>query len=252
MKEKIGQLTLDFIVYNEWTYPNFIKLLDQLDVERQVTRMGFSVKSESENLEYAGHSLNGLFAQRSNLIRPSFIKMLYNMKRFNQEARKDLAAIDPQTTLGEYLLSNNYSNEFIQHYIIPIGAAIWSTVPNNMMNIPAVFFIRFFENHGLLQIVDRPAWWVIKGGSKTYVEKITSGFKDSIRLSTPVKNVKREKDSVIVYFGSKGENTERFDAIVFATHRNQSLEILEQPTKDKEEILGAIKYQNNSAILHFR
>ena len=213
--------------------------------------MGFSVKSESEDLEYAGHSLNGLFAQRSNLIRPSFIKMLYNMKRFNQEARKDLAAIDPQTTLGEYLLSNNYSNEFIQHYIIPIGAAIWSTVPNNMMNIPAVFFIRFFENHGLLQIVDRPAWWVIKGGSKTYVEKITSGFKDSIRLSTPVKNVKREKDSVIVHFGSEGENTESFDAIVFATHSDQSLEILEQPTKDEEEILGAIKYQNNSAILHF-
>ena len=240
-----------FIVYNEWTYPNFIKLLDQLDVERQVTRMGFSVKSESEDLEYAGHSLNGLFAQRSNLIRPSFIKMLYNMKRFNQEARKDLAAIDPQTTLGEYLLSNNYSNEFIQHYIIPIGAAIWSTVPNNMMNIPAVFFIRFFENHGLLQIVDRPAWWVIKGGSKTYVEKITSGFKDSIRLSTPVKNVKREKDSIIVHFGSEGENTESFDAIVFATHSDQSLEILEQPTKDEEEILGAIEYQNNSAILHF-
>ena len=121
--------------------------------------------------------------------------MLYNMKRFNDEARKDFATIDPQTTLGEYLLSNNYSNEFIQHYIIPIGAAIWSTVPNNMMNIPAVFFIRFFENHGLLQIVDRPAWWVIKGGSKTYVEKITSGFKDSIRLSTPVKNVKRENFS---------------------------------------------------------
>ena len=176
-----------FIAFNERTYPNFIKLLDQLGVERQVTRMGFSVKSESEDLEWAGHSLNGLFAQRSNLIRPSFIKMLYGMKRFNQEARKDLAAIDPQTTLGEYLLSNNYSNEFIQHYIIPIGAAIWSTVPNNMMNIPAVFFIRFFENHGFLQVIDRPAWWVIKGGSKTYVEKITSGFKDSIRLSTPVK-----------------------------------------------------------------
>ncbi len=240
-----------FIVYNEWTYPNFIKLLDQLGVERQVTRMGFSVKSESEDLEYAGHSLNGLFAQRSNLIRPSFIRMLYNMKRFNREARKGLDVIDPQTTLGEYLKSNNYSAEFIEYYIIPIGAAIWSTVPNNMMNIPAVFFIRFFENHGLLQIVDRPNWWVIKGGSKTYVEKIISKFKDSIRLSTPVKNVKREKDSIKINFGDKGENEEIFDVIVFATHSDQSLEILEKPTKDEVEILGSIKYQNNNAVLHF-
>ena len=240
-----------FIVYNERTYPNFIKLLDQLGVERQITRMGFSVKSESNDLEYAGHSLNGLFAQRSNLIRPSFIRMLRNMKRFNQEARRDLLAIDPETTLGEYLLSNNYSNAFIQHYIIPIGAAIWSTTPNDMMDIPAVFFIRFFENHGLLQINDRPNWWVIKGGSKTYVEKITSHFKDKIRLSTPVKNVKREKDSITVHFGDEGENEEAFDAIVFATHSDQSLEILDQPTKDEEEILGSIKYQSNNAVLHF-
>ncbi len=240
-----------FIVYNERTYPNFIKLLDQLGVERQITRMGFSVKSESNDLEYAGHSLNGLFAQRLNLIRPSFIRMLRNMKRFNQEARRDLSAIDPETTLGEYLLSNNYSNEFIQHYIIPIGAAIWSTTPNDMMDIPAVFFIRFFENHGLLQIIDRPNWWVIKGGSKTYVEKIISHFKDKIRLSTPVKNVKREKDSITVHFGDEGENEEVFDAIVFATHSDQSLEILEQPTKDEEEILGSIKYQSNNAVLHF-
>ena len=240
-----------FIVYNERTYPNFIKLLDQLGVERQMTRMGFSVKSESNDLEYAGHSLNGLFAQRSNLIRPSFIRMLHNMKRFNQEARRDLSAIDPETTLGEYLLSNNYSNEFIQHYIIPIGAAIWSTTPNDMMDIPAVFFIRFFENHGLLQIIDRPNWWVIKGGSKTYVEKMISHFKDKIRLSTPVKNVKREKDSITVHFGDEGENEEAFDAIVFATHSDQSLEILDQPTKDEEEILGSIKYQSNNAVLHF-
>ena len=240
-----------FIVYNERTYPNFIKLLDQLGVERQLTRMGFSVKSESDDLEYAGHSLNGLFAQRSNFLRPSFIRMLRSMKRFNQEARRDLSSIDPETTLGDYLMSNNYPTEFIQHYIIPIGAAIWSTVPSDMMNIPAVFFIRFFENHGLLQITNRPNWWVIKGGSKKYVDKIISKFKNDIRLSMPVKNVKRNKDLVTINFGSDGEHEEKFDAVVFATHSNQALTLLHQPTKDEEEILGSILYQSNDAILHF-
>ena len=240
-----------FIVYNERTYPNFIKLLDQLGVERQLTRMGFSVKSESDDLEYAGHSLNGLFAQRSNFFRPSFIRMLRSMKRFNQEARRDLSSIDPERTLGDYLMSNNYPTEFIQHYIIPIGAAIWSTVPSDMMNIPAVFFIRFFENHGLLQITNRPNWWVIKGGSKKYVDKIISKFKNDIRLSMPVKNVKRNKDLVTINFGSDGEHEEKFDAVVFATHSNQALTLLHQPTKDEEEILGSILYQSNDAILHF-
>ena len=240
-----------FIVYNERTYPNFIKLLDQLGVERQLTRMGFSVKSEKDDLEYAGHSLNGLFAQRSNIFRPSFIRMLGSMNRFNQESRKDLPSIDPKMTLGDYLLKNNYSTEFIQHFIIPIGAAIWSTVPTDMMNIPAVFFIRFFENHGLLQIINRPNWGVIKGGSKRYVDKIITKFKDKIRLSTPVKNVKRDNDLVTVSFGLNGENEEDFDAVVFATHSDQSLALLEQPTKDEVEILGSIIYQNNDAVLHF-
>ena len=240
-----------FIVYNERTYPNFIKLLDQLGVERQLTRMGFSVKSEKDDLEYAGHSLNGLFAQRSNIFRPSFIRMLGSMNRFNQESRKDLPSIDPKMTLGDYLLKNSYSTEFIQHFIIPIGAAIWSTVPTDMMNIPAVFFIRFFENHGLLQIINRPNWWVIKGGSKRYVDKIIAKFKDKIRLSTPVKNVKRDEDLVKISSGLDGENEEDFDAVVFATHSDQSLALLEQPTKDEVEILGSIIYQNNDAVLHF-
>ena len=161
-----------FIVYNERTYPNFINILNKLGVQSQLTRMGFSVKSEKDNLEYAGHSLDGLFAQRSNLIRPSFLKILYGMARFNSKARKDLPHLIPEVTLGEYLYSNNYSKEFIKNYIIPIGAAIWSTVPDDMLEISAIFFIRFFDNHGLLQIIDRPNWWVIKGGSKKYIEKM--------------------------------------------------------------------------------
>lgn len=247
------ELSVDsgFIVYNEWTYPNFIKLLDQLGVERQLTRMGFSVKSEKNNLEYAGHSLNGLFAQRSNFFRPSFMRILFSMRRFNAEARDDLGTLDPQITLGQYLTSNNYPREFIQHYIIPIGAAIWSTVPKQMMDVPAVFFIRFFENHGLLQVVNRPNWWVISGGSKKYVEKMIYDFKGKIRLSTPVKNVKRDIDSITVKFGSNGLEKENFDSIIFACHSNQSLAMLDSPSKQEEEVLSAIKYQRNDALLHF-
>ena len=239
-----------FIVYNEWTYPNFIKLLDQLGVKRQVTRMGFSVKSPSKNLEYAGHSLNALFAQRSNIISPSFYRMLRSMKRFNEEARKDLLSIHKKTTLGEYLQENNYPVEFIDNYIIPIGAAIWSTIPSNMLNIPAIFFIRFFENHGLLQILDRPKWWVIKDGSNQYVKKITAEFEHKIRLSTPVQIIKRKTNSVILRFGSERQE-EDFDAVVLATHSNQALRLLEEPTEKEKEILDLLPYQRNEAVLHF-
>ena len=240
-----------FIVYNEWTYPNFIKILDQLGVERQLTRMGFSVKSDKNNLEYAGHSLNGLFAQRSNLFRPSFMRILLSMRRFNYEAKTELKTLDPQITLGKYLVSRNYPKEFIKHYIIPIGAAIWSTVPKQMMDMSAVFFIRFFDNHGLLQVLNRPNWWVISGGSKKYVEKMIGGFKDKIRLSSPVKNVKRGGENITVQFGSGPLENEDFDSIIFACHSNQSLAMLDSPSKEEEEILSAIKYQKNDALLHF-
>ena len=247
---KIWNVDSGFIVYNEKTYPNFIKLLNMLGVERQLTRMGFSVKSPKKNLEYAGHSLNGLFAQRSNLFRPSFIRILGGMKRFNKEARKDLPSLNKEMTLGEYLFKNNFSEEFINNYIIPIGAAIWSTKPSNMLNIPALFFIRFFENHGFLQILDRPKWWVIKGGSKQYVKKIISGFEKDIRLSTSVHTIVRKENSVIIKYGSNNQE-EQFDAVVLATHSDQALKLLQKPTEKEKEILSLLPYQRNDAILHY-
>ena len=240
-----------FIVYNERTYPNFIKILDQLNVDRQITRMGFSVKSIRNNLEYAGHSLNGLFAQRSNLIKPSYLNMLRSMLRFNKESRKDLSSLNPNLTLGDYLKKNHYPDSFIQNFIIPIGAAVWSTIPNLMMEMPAIFFIRFFENHGMLQIIDRPKWWVIKNGSKSYVEKIVNKFRDKIRLSTPVKNVKRINGKIVIASGEDKIIEENFDSVVFATHSNQSLKLLGEPTAHEKDILNAIPYQKNKALLHF-
>ena len=239
-----------FIVYNERTYPNFIKLLDQLKVERQLTSMGFSVKSSQKDLEYAGNSINTLFAQRSNILRPSFIRMLRSILRFNSEAEHHLDNLEEFVTLGDYLSLYNYPEEFINDFIIPMGAAIWSTKPVNMMKMPAIFFIQFFRNHGLLAVKNRPNWWVIKGGSKCYVEKMTISFNDKIRIATPVKKVKRNESSIEIIYGKTAHESETFDAVIFATHSDQALSLLEKPSVQEVKILEALQYQKNEALLH--
>ena len=245
---KIWAVDSGFIVYNERTYPNFIRILDELGVERKPTRMGFSVKSVSNDLEYAGHSLDGLFSQRRNLIRPSFWRMIKSILRFKKESEEQLNELPLDMTIGSFLEKNHYPSEFIEHFIIPMGAAIWSTMPNMMTEIPAVFFIRFFQNHGILAIKDKPTWWVINGGSKNYVKKMTAGFIDRIMVSTPVKRVKRN-DSIEIIAGSPQHMT-RFDAVVFACHSDQALALLADPSYAENEILRAITYQKNDVLLH--
>ena len=245
---KIWAVDSGFIVYNERTYPNFIRILDELGVERKPTRMGFSVKSISNDLEYAGHSLDGLFSQRRNLIRPSFWRMIKSILRFKKESEEQLNELPLDMTIGSFLEKNHYPSEFIEHFIIPMGAAIWSTMPNMMTEIPAVFFIRFFQNHGILAIKDKPTWWVINGGSKNYVKKMTAGFTDRIMVSTPVKRVKRN-DSIEIIAGSPQHMT-RFDAVVFACHSDQALALLADPSYAENEILRAITYQRNDVLLH--
>ena len=245
---KIWAVDSGFIVYNERTYPNFIRILDELGVERKPTRMGFSVKSVSNNLEYAGHSLDGLFSQRRNLIRPSFWRMIKSILRFKKESEEQLNELPLDMTIGSFLEKNHYPSEFIEHFIIPMGAAIWSTMPNMMTEIPAVFFIRFFQNHGILAIKDKPTWWVINGGSKNYVKKMTASFTDRIMVSTPVKRVKRN-DSIEIIAGSPQHMT-RFDAVVFACHSDQALALLADPSYAENEILRAITYQRNDVLLH--
>ena len=246
--EKNFSVDSGFIVYNEKTYPNFIKLLDILNVERQKTTMGFSIKSEVKNLEYAGNSVRSVFAQKRNYFRPSFLRMLIDIIRFNKKAKADIF-MSSQVTLGQYLDQNSFSQSFINHYIIPMGAAIWSTTAKLMMDMPALFFIRFFNNHGLLQIKDRPGWWVIKNGSKEYVEKLIETFQERIRMKSEIKTIKRSTGKIIItHTGSHEEET--FDAIVIATHSNQALELLADATEKEQTILGAIPYQTNSALLH--
>ena len=237
-----------FIVYNDWTYPNFIQLLDELGVRSQPSNMSFSVKCEKSGLEYNGTTLNSLFAQRRNLLKPSFYRMIKDILRFNKQAKLLLETSDRGLTLGEFLNQHNFSQQFIEHYIIPMGAAIWSADPVQMFDFPAYFFARFFNNHGMLNVDDRPTWRVIKGGSKRYVEQLTAAFKHRIRLNTPIERVTRYRDYVEVI--PKGRPAERFDHVFFACHSNQALSLLSDASREEKEILGAIPYQKNTAVLH--
>jgi predicted NAD/FAD-binding protein len=237
-----------FIVFNDRTYPNFIALLDELGVESQASDMSFSVRSERDGLEYNGASLNALFAQRSNLLRPSFYRMLLDILRFNREAPALLDDPGDTISLGDYLDQNGYSSKFVDHYIVPMGAAIWSATPGGMRAVPAAFFVRFFHNHGLLSVNDRPTWRVIRGGSRNYLDKLVAGHRDRIRLDTPVEWVRRYAEHIEVK--AKGAPVERFDRVFFACHSDQALKLLADPTPAEQEVLGAIKYQENEAVLH--
>ena len=236
-----------FIVFNDWTYPNFCALLDEIGVASQPSNMSFSVKCERSGLEYNGNNLNSLFAQRKNLLRPSFYRMLRDILRFNREAPALLEDDEHELTLGKYLHEGGYSREFVEHYVIPMGSAIWSAEPDIMRHFPVRQFVGFFMNHGLLNVAERPQWRVIQGGSRNYVERLTAPFASRIRLNTPVQAVQRFPDHVRIQ-SRHGE--ERFDAVVLATHSDQALRLLADPSVDEQAVLGAIPYQENDAVLH--
>ena len=236
-----------FIVYNENTYPNFIKLLDSLNVKRQHSSMGFSVKSYNKDFEYSGNSLSAVFSKKSNLFNPYFLNMLRSIIRFNKNSVKDLKIMKESTLLIDYLKSKNYSEYFINYYIIPMAASIWSTSPNFILEMPAVFFIRFFDNHGLLKITNRPQWWVIKNGSKQYVKKILDDFNGTIHLNTTINELTRESNKVYIKINN---DTKIFDAVVLATHSDQSLSIIKDLSDNEKNVLGNIKYQKNTALIH--
>ncbi len=239
-----------FIVYNDWTYPNFIRLLDEIGVSNQCTDMSFSVSCDASGLEYSGSSVNTLFAQRLNLFRWQYLQMLYNIVRFNKQAISDLEnkKIDSAITLGQYLKINNYTGLFESHYLVPMCAAIWSASTEMVQQFPLLFFVNFFKNHGLLSVNDRPQWRVIKGGSKQYLQPLTANFESKIRCNTIIKSVEREENKVIVRFDS-GES-KVYDQVVFACHSDQALALLKDKTRAEKEVLGAIPYQDNDVVLH--
>lgn len=237
-----------FIVFNDQTYPNFITLLDEIGQQSLASEMSFSVQSDTGAPEYCGSSLNAMFAQRSNLLRPSFYRMIRDILRFNEQALAFDGQIGSKQTLGGYLFANGYSHEFVDHYLVPMAAAIWSAEPDSILDMPVEFLIRFFANHGLLQLKDRPRWRVIKGGSREYVDKLVAGHRDRIRLNSAVRSIRRIDDRVELSSAAGG--TELFDYVFLACHSDQALAVLKDPTLVEREVLGEFRYQPNVAILH--
>ena len=176
--------------------------------------------------------------------------MIKDILRFNRLAKSKLEGLVESMTLKEFLKQNKFSKHFVENYIVPMGAAIWSTAAEKTIEMPAVFYIRFFQNHGLLQIMNRPQWRVIKGGSKSYIEKIKASYEKQIKLSAPVKKIIRHKDEVEIFFGKNGEHSNKFDRVIIATHSDQALQMLEEPSAKEKEILGSLQYQENEALLH--
>jgi len=237
-----------FIVFNDRTYPNFVRLLDELGVASQATEMSFSVRDDRARLEYNGTSLNALFAQRSNLARPSFWRMINDILRFHREAPAVLAPGAADMPLDEWLARGRFGEAFRNQYILPMGSAIWSSSRNDVGRMPVRFFVRFFSHHGLLSVRNRPTWRTIEGGSRTYVDRLVVGHRDRIRLNTPVEAIRRLPGQVMVK--ARGCEAEVFDHVFLACHSDQALALLQDPTRPEREVLGAIPYRENEAILH--
>jgi predicted NAD/FAD-binding protein len=237
-----------FIVFNDRNYPNFEKLLRRIDVPWQPSDMSFSVMDERGDFEYSSTSANGLFAKRAHLAQPWFHRMLADVVRFQRAARALLSSTAPGPSLGDWVEQLRFSRPFIDKLIVPQASAVWSADPRQMWTFPARFLAEFFHNHGMLGLRDRPEWRTVKGGSARYVEALTKPFSDRIRLDTPIEAIERRDDHVLVT--ARGGEPERFDEVVLATHSDQALKLLADPSDREHELLGAIPYQPNEAVLH--
>lgn len=242
-----------FLVYNERTYPNLTALFRQLGVPTAASDMSFSLSLETPHIEWAGTSLDTLFAQRRNLLRPAFLRMLRDILRFNRAASDDAAA-SADESIGAWLARGGYSAEFRDWYLLPMAAAIWSCPTRTMLEYPFASFARFFRNHGLLQLSDRPQWRTVAGGARRYVERLLAPLND-VRLATRVLRARRDASGVTLDFVHSApglpRGSERFDALVLACHSDQALGILgAQASGAERAVLGAVPYQPNRAVLH--
>jgi len=238
-----------FIVYNPVNYPNLVAMFDHLDVPTATSEMSFSASLNNGALEYSGTNLAGLLAQPLNIVRPRFLRMVRDLLRFYKQAPLiindgSLASVP----LGAFLRANNYSDAFIYDHLMPMGAAIWSSSVQQMLEFPTQAFMRFFDNHGLVQLKDRPEWRTVDGGSREYVRRLSAGFRDRIRAGTPVVEIRRNGNThtLITHNGQR----ETYDHVVLACHADQALQMLGRPTVAEQEVLGAIRYQPNTAVLH--
>jgi predicted NAD/FAD-binding protein len=242
------EIDTGFIVFNDRNYPNFERLLRRVGVAWQPSTMSFSVSDGIGDFEYSSGSPNGLFAKRSHLFTPWFHRMVADLARFNRASRELLDDRAPDVSLREWLEQHRFSRIFIERLIVPQASAVWSAAPRQMWSFPARFLAEFFDNHGMLSFGGRPRWRTVRGGSARYVEALTRPFSHRLRLRTPVQAVTRHRDHVLVK--PRGGEAERFDEVVLAVHSDQALALLADASDREHEILGAIPYQPNEAVLH--
>jgi predicted NAD/FAD-binding protein len=236
-----------FIVFNDRNYPNFERLLEELEVPSRPSHMGFSVSDGRGEFEYSG-TPRGIFARKSHLLSPSFLGMLRDWRRFNREAQALIGMNGTAPSLGQWLEDGGFSRHFIERLIVPQASAVWSADPEQMWSFPASFMAEFFDNHGMFSLLDRPRWRTVEGGSRSYVEAIAAPWRDRIRLRAPVRRIERLDAGVRI--AADGCESEDFDQVVIAAHSDQALAMLADPSEAEREILGAIPYQRNEAVLH--
>lgn len=235
-----------FIVYNDRNYPEFTRLLQQLEVASKPSSMSFSVSDG--DFEYTGRTLNGLFAKRSHLVNPKFLRMLTEFPRFQRRLKELAARGKGGPSLAEFLEQEKFSDDLRDRVVVPLVSAVWSADPEQMWTFPVGFLARFLDNHGLLSLGNRPQWRTVEGGSWNYVQALTEPMKDRIRTDSPIESIRRYEDHVEVRV--EGQPAESFDQVVIATHSDQALRMLADPTREESEVLGAIEYQPNEAVLH--
>ena len=246
--EKLG-IDTGFVVYNEENYPHLTALLAHLGVVTQPTDMSFAASIDGGRLEYAGSDLNGLFAQRGNLVSPAYWRMLRDILRFNRDAKQSLRAGGLEgLSLGAFLERGGYSSRLADHYLLPMAAAIWSCPTRAMREFPALSFLKFFQNHGLLDLVDRPQWRTVTGGSRGYVARLADGLSGGARSGQPATAVRRGADGAWVHTAQA--EAERYDAVVLACHADEALRLITEPRPVERAVLSCFGYQENRAILH--
>jgi predicted NAD/FAD-binding protein len=249
---RVHNVDTGFIVFNDRNYPNFERLLSELGVSSQRSNMSFGVSDELGDFEYNGASPNGLFANRRHIVTPRFHRMVADLVRFNREARALLERRAPRRdggpSLGDWIGELGFSEVFVKRLIVPQAAAVWSADPEQVWSVPAAFLFEFFDNHGMLGFRGRPRWMTVSGGSARYVEALVRPWRERLRLATPVESISRVGDEVEVC--GRGHDPERYDEVVLATHSDQALKMLADPSDAEHEILGAMRYLPNEAVLH--
>ena len=248
LKEKKVSVDIGFIVFNQKTYPNLINFFIENEIEIEKSDMSFSVSVQDTNFEYCGKGLKGIFSNKSNLFKKNFLKMFFDIIRFYNHCDK-ISNFEEKSTLGDFLIEKKLSKSFIDYHLIPMVSAIWSMPPYEAGKMPLKFFLKFFQNHGLFKLKDRPQWFTVSNRSKTYVNKILSKISGEYYKNYKINIIKRLSQGVQVFYGGNNEFFD-YDKVVIATHANEALSIIEKPLDEEKEVLSNFNYKENIAIIH--